>query len=1230
MQKYNTFGVLSNIIEKRILVIDGAMGTMIQRYKLNEDDFRGKILLNHHKSMKGNNDILSLTRPDVVLEIHEQYLSVGADIIETNTFNANKLSQADYATEHLVYEINLKSAQIAKKATEKFTQINPDKPRFVAGAIGPTNQTCSISPDVANPGYRRVNFDTMKDAYYEQAKALMDGGVDILLIETIFDTLNAKAAVFAVSKLFEDTGKNLPVMLSGTIVDMSGRILSGQTTEAFWISLSHTPNLFSIGLNCALGPKQMRHYIEELSRIANCYISLYPNAGLPNEFGGYDESPAEMADILYSYIKEGYINIVGGCCGTTPEHISAFAKAVDGLSPRKIPKIEPLTRLSGLEPLLITSETNFVNIGERTNVAGSRKFKRLIYEEKFEEAIDIARNQVENGAQIIDVNMDDAMLDAEYAITKFLNFIASEPDISRVPIMLDSSKWSVLEAGLKCIQGKGIVNSISLKEGEENFKDYARKIRNYGAAVIVMAFDEQGQATTLQRRLEILRRAYKILVNEIDFPPEDIIFDSNILTIATGMEEHNDYAINFIETARLLKQEFPLCKVSGGISNISFSFRGNDTVREAMHSAFLYHAIRAGMDMGIVNPEQLVVYEEIPKELLILIEDVIFNRRNDATERLIEYAERVKGAGGKHQEKLHEWRNKDVRERLKYALVNGIVEYIEEDTEEARLQTDDPLDIIEGTLMEGMSIVGELFGSGKMFLPQVVKSARVMKKSVAILVPFIEKARAEKSEQSKAGKILLATVKGDVHDIGKNIVGVVLACNNYEVIDLGVMVQAERILEEAKKQNVDIIGLSGLITPSLEEMTHLAKELERNGFNQPLLIGGATTSRVHTAVKIAPFYSAPVIHVLDASKSVPVVSKLLNKNQKQQFSSEIAKDYEEIREKRRKSVAEKDLLSFLEARQNKAVFDWKSERIVKPSELGLKYFNDYSLDELRSYINWTEFFLTWELKGRYPTIFEDKKKGIEAKKLFDDANEILDEIIAAKSLRANGVIGLFPANSINEDIEVYSPENKSLIAVFHTLRQQTRHKVSDIPNLSLADYIAPKSSGIIDYIGCFAVTAGIGAEKLAEKYKKDNDDYKSIMVKAIADRLAEAFAEKLHELVRINLWAYSPEEQLNVNELIKEKYLGIRPAPGYPSLPDHSEKDILFKLLDPEGRTEIKLTETYSMNPPASVSGLYFAHPKASYFPVGMLLKDQILDYKKRKGIDTAQAEKWLAPYLAY
>lgn len=1222
--------LLEEMLSQRILVIDGAMGTMIQHYNLCEDDFRGDLLKLHKTLMKGNNDILSLTRPEIIKEIHEQYLEAGADIIETNTFNANKLSQSDYGTEHLVYDINFNSAKLARELVDKFTLANPSCPRFVAGAIGPTNQSCSMPPDISNPGFRKVNFDIMREAYYEQAKGLIDGGADLLLIETIFDTLNAKAAICTISQLFAEIGKEIPVMLSGTIVDLSGRTLSGQTIEAFWISVSHTPNLLSIGLNCALGPKQMRPYLEELSKIANCHISLYPNAGLPNEFGGYDESPSRMSDILKDYAESGFLNLVGGCCGTTPEHISAIAKAVEGIAPRKMPKVDTLTRLSGLEPLIFTAETNFVNIGERTNVAGSRKFKRLITEEKYEEAIDIARRQVEGGAQIIDINMDEALLDGEKSMTEFLNHIAAEPDISKVPIMIDSSKWSVIEAGLKCLQGKGVVNSISLKEGEEKFKEQARVIRRFGAAAIVMAFDEQGQATTLAKRLEICRRAYRILTGEVHFPSEDIFFDTNILTIGTGIDEHNDYAVNFIEAARQLKQEFPLCKLSGGISNLSFSFRGNDIIREAMHSAFLYHAIRAGLDMGIVNPEQLEVYEEIPKALLILIEDLIFNRRNDATERLTGYAENIKDSGIKHKEKQDEWRSRDVRERLKYALIKGIVEHIEADTEEARLQTEDPLDIIEFTLMEGMGVVGELFGSGKMFLPQVVKSARVMKKSVAVLVPYIEKSRAGKSQQNKAGKIMLATVKGDVHDIGKNIVGVVLACNNYEIIDIGVMIPSEKILEEARKHDVDIIGLSGLITPSLDEMAYVAKELERNGFRQPLLIGGATTSRMHTAVKIAPNYSFPVIHVLDASKSVPIVSKLLNNEQKSAFIQEINEEYEAIREKRRKSLAGRELISFEQARGNKANFDWKEIIIKKPKKLGITYFEDYPLEELRKYINWTEFFLIWELKGKYPAIFEDYKKGKEAKALFDDANLLLDDIIDKKLIRANGVAGIFPANSIDEDIEVYSEDKSRLIAVFHMLRQQTKHSNSSLPNLSLADYIAPKHLSIEDYIGCFAVTAGLGAEELAEQFKKENDDYKSIMVKALADRLAEAFAEKLHEIVRKQIWGYSADETLTQEDLLKEHYDGIRPAPGYPPLPDHTEKETLFRLIDEEGKTGIKLTESFFMQPAASVSGLYFANKQAKYFPVGMLLKDQILDYKKRKGIDTATAERWLSPYLAY
>ncbi|MEG8946136.1 methionine synthase [Rosettibacter firmus] len=1225
----NNLEILKKILSERIMVLDGAMGTMIQKYKLKDDDFKGDRFKNHPVELKGNNDILVLTRPDIIKEIHRAYLEAGADIIETNTFNATSISQSDYKTENLIYEINYEAARLAKEAAREFSIKTPDKPRFVAGALGPTNKTLSISPDVNDPGYRAITFDEIKNAYKEQAKGLIDGGVDILLLETIFDTLNAKAALFGIMELCDDLQIQIPIMISGTIVDMSGRTLSGQTVEAFWISISHTKNLLSVGLNCSLGPKQMRSFIAELSEIANVFVSLYPNAGLPNEFGEYDESPESMAYVLEEFAREGFFNIIGGCCGTTPEHIKAFAEIAKKYPPRKIPEIKPYLRLSGLEPLIFRPDTNFVNIGERTNVTGSKKFARLIKENKFEEALSVAREQVENGAQMIDVNMDEAMINSEEAMTKFLKYIASEPDIARVPIVIDSSKWSVIEAGLKCLQGKGVVNSISLKEGEEIFKERAKKILRYGAAVIVMAFDEAGQADTFERKINICKRAYEILTKEVGFPPQDIIFDPNIFAIATGIEEHNQYAINFIEATRWIKKNLPLCKVSGGVSNISFSFRGNDIIREAIHSVFLYHAIEAGMDMGIVNAGQLTVYEEIPKDLLELVEDVLFNRRPDATERLVEYANSV-SKDSKKEIISDSWRNTSVEERLKHSIINGITEYIEQDIEEARQKYTNPLEIIEGPLMDGMNIVGDLFGSGKMFLPQVVKSARVMKKAVAYLIPFIEQYQKKSNENRAAGTILLATVKGDVHDIGKNIVAVVLSCNNYNVIDLGVMVPSDKILSTAVEKNVDIIGLSGLITPSLDEMVHVAKEMERLGLKIPLLIGGATTSRVHTAVKIAPNYSNPTIHVLDASRSVGVVSNLLNKEIKDKFAEEIRKEYERLREIHYKKQSDKDFISIEDARKNKLLLDWNNYKVKTPNKLGITIFNDYPLEEIKNYIDWTPFFQVWELKGHYPEIFENPSYGKEAKKIFEDANKLLNNIIHNKLLKANGIVGLFPANSFEDDIEIYTDESrKGILAILHTLRQQIL-KSKGLPNLALADFIAPKESNVNDYIGLFAVTAGIGIENIIEKFNKENDEYNVIMVKAIADRLAEAFAELLHEKVRKELWGYAPDENLSNEDLIQEKYQGIRPAPGYPAQPDHSEKITIWKILNVEKNINIKLTESLAMYPAASVCGLYIAHPQAKYFNVGKIGKDQVQDYQRRKGISLKEVEKWLRPILNY
>jgi len=1227
-----TLDILKEILKERILVLDGAMGTMIQRHKLEEKDFRGGKFTNHPCDLKGNNDFLNITQSQIIKYIYRAYLEAGADIIETNTFSGTSIAQADYKTEEFVYEINYQGAKLAKVAAEEFTKKNTDKPRFVAGALGPTNKTLSLSPNVNDPGFRATTFEKMAEAYYEQTKGLVEGGVDILLIETIFDTLNAKSAIYAVEEYMNDTGKQIPVMISGTIVDQSGRTLSGQTTEAFWISIAHTKNLLSVGLNCSLGAKQMRPFIEELSNIANCFVSIYPNAGLPNEMGEYDETPKIMSSLLKEYAEANFFNIVGGCCGTTPDHISAIAKMVLEFKPREIPEVKTYLRLSGLEPLVIRPDSNFVNVGERTNVAGSKKFEKLIIAGAYEAALTVARTQVEGGAQVLDVNMDEGLLDSEETMRKFLNLLQAEPDIAKLPIMIDSSKWSVIEAGLRCVQGKCIVNSISLKEGEEKFKERARKVLQYGASVIVMAFDENGQADNFQRKIDVCKRAYKILTEEIGFPPMDIIFDPNILTVATGIEEHSNYAVDYIDATRWIKQNLPFAKVSGGVSNVSFSFRGNNVVREAMHSAFLFHAIKAGMDMGIVNSGQLEVYEEVPKDLLELVEDVLLNRRKDATERLVNFAETVKQKN-KAEVKKDEWRKGTVRERLKHALVKGIVDYIEEDTEEARNQFARPIEVIEGPLMDGMNVVGDLFGSGKMFLPQVVKSARVMKKAVAYLIPFIEEEKRASNDTREAGKVLLATVKGDVHDIGKNIVGVVLGCNNYNVIDLGVMVPTEKILQTAIDESVDVIGLSGLITPSLDEMVHVAKEMDRRGFKVPLLIGGATTSRIHTAVKIAPNYKGTTIHVLDASRSVPVISSLITSDEKtrDKFSYNIKEEYQKLKENHLRKREEKNYLTIEQARENKLKSDWSKINIVEPEKPGVTILKDFSLETLRNYIDWTPFFQTWELKGKYPEIFNNGNVGNEAKKLFDDANKLLDEIIRNKLLKANGVFGIFAANTVaRDDIEIYSDDSrKGVKRVLHTIRSQTK-KSDGLPNLALADFIAPKESGRKDYVGAFAVTTGIGIEKLVEKYERDHDDYNSIMVKAIADRLAEAFAEHLHELVRKKYWGYSPEEEFSNVDLIKENYKGIRPAPGYPAQPDHTEKPIIFSLLDVEKNTGIKLTETYAMYPAASVSGLYFAHPEAKYFTVGKIGKDQVMDYHKRKGMSLEETEKWLAPILNY
>jgi len=1225
------FEILQELLRQRILVLDGAMGTMIQRHNLSEEDFRGERFKDHPHDLKGNNDLLSLTQPEIIKNIHRKYLEAGADIVETNTFNSTSISQADYKAESLVYDLNVSAAKLAKEAAEEITKQNPNKPRFVAGALGPLNKTLSLSPDVNDPGFRAVTFDQVVASYTEQLRGLIDGGVDILLVETVFDTLNAKAAIFAISEYTRKINKEIPVMISGTVVDQSGRTLSGQTTEAFWISLSHTKNLLSVGLNCSLGATQMRPFLKELSRVATCNVSVYPNAGLPNHFGEYDETAEMMSSTLKEFASENLFNIVGGCCGTTPEHINAIAEMVKGFSPRKIPQKDFYLSLSGLEPLVIRPETNFVNVGERTNVAGSKAFAKMILNGNYESALSVARQQVENGAQVLDINMDEGMLDSEAAMKKFVNLLQAEPDIARIPIMLDSSKWSVIESGLKCIQGKSIVNSISMKEGEEAFRERARKVLEYGAAVIVMAFDEQGQADSFERRIAICERAYKILVDEIGFPPYDIIFDPNILTVATGIEEHNNYAVDYIEATRWIKQHLPHAKVSGGVSNVSFSFRGNNLVREAMHSAFLYHAIQAGMDMGIVNAGQLEVYEEIPKDLLELVEDVLLNRKPDATERLIAFAENVKQKG-KEAVIIDEWRKAPVQERLKHALIKGIVDYIDEDTEEARRLYPHAIGVIEGPLMAGMNAVGDLFGAGKMFLPQVVKSARVMKKAVAFLIPFIEAEKAEAKDLRQAGKVLMATVKGDVHDIGKNIVGVVLGCNSYNVVDLGVMVPTEKILDTAIQEKVDVIGLSGLITPSLEVMVEVAKEMERRKMNLPLMIGGATTSRIHTAVKIAPHYSGAVIHVLDASRSVPVVSNLVNQddNVRKVFEEKIKTEYAKLREDHLKKREEKNYLSLEDARKNKFKCDWREAQITVPKKHGVTVLENYPLDILRKYIDWTPFFQTWEMKGKYPKIFEDKTTGAEAKKLFNDANKLLDKIISENLLQANGVVGLFPANSDGDDIEVYSDETrKRILLSLHTLRNQNT-KAETASNLALADFIAPKECGVHDYIGAFAVTTGIGIEKLIERFEKEHDDYNSIMVKALADRLAEAFAEHLHEKVRKEFWGYSTDENLSSEELVKEKYRGIRPAPGYPAQPDHTEKKIIFDLLQVEKNTGIQLTESLAMYPTAAVSGLYFAHPQAKYFNVGKISKDQVLDYHKRKGMSIEEVEKWLRPILNY
>ena len=1215
-------------LEKRVLVMDGAMGSLIQEYQLTESDFRGERFADFPFDLKGNMDLLSLTRPDIIKEIHLRYLEAGADIIETNTFNANRISQSDYHLEDHVYDMNLESARLAREAVDEFCLKVHCEKRFVAGSMGPTNKTLSLSPDVNNPGYRAVTFDDMVATYYEQARGLVDGGSDLLAVETIFDTLNAKAALFAIDQLLSERSIKIPLIISGTIADASGRTLSGQTLQAFINSVSHA-EILALGLNCSLGAQELRPYLEELSGRTDHYVSIYPNAGLPNQFGEYDQDPEEMAGYMKDFVDNQFVNIIGGCCGTTPEHIRKFREVADNATRRIPPQIDKDLRLSGLEPLTVYKGSNFINVGERTNVSGSRKFARLIRDGKYEEALSVARDQVAGGAQIIDVNLDDAMLDTQKEMVTFLNLMMSDPDIAKLPVMIDSSKWSVIEAGLKCLQGRAIVNSISLKEGVEVFKEQALKIKNYGAATIVMAFNEQGQAATFEQKIAICERAYKILTDEIGFPPEDIIFDPNILTIATGIEEHNDYAVHYINTIKWIKENLPYAKVSGGISNLSFSFRGNDVVREAMHSSFLYHAIQAGLDMGIVNPGMLQVYDEIPKDLLERVEDVIFNRRNDATERLISFAGQVKDKEIIKKDE-EEWRLSSVQERISHALVKGINEFIEEDALEAREHYPTALEIIEGPLMDGMNIVGDLFGSGKMFLPQVVKSARVMKKAVAALLPYIEEEKAISGDIKNAGKVLLATVKGDVHDIGKNIVGVVLGCNNYEIIDLGVMVPAEKIIQTAIEEQVDVVGLSGLITPSLEEMVHVAREMERNNLKQPLLIGGATTSKIHTAVKILPHYSQPVIHVKDASRSVTVCSKLISKEHKGLYISQIQKEYTDLRDQYEGSRSQVDYVGIELARDNKERIDWENSPVIEPSFLGIKTFNDYPIKEIREYISWIFFFITWQLKGKWPDILNDPKQGEEARKLYDDAQRMLDLIEKEKWLSANATIGFFPANSVGDDIEVYEDEGRTkVISRLINLRNQTR-KTDDQSNLCLSDFIAPSGSGRKDYIGAFAATAGTGIEEKLKLFEKDHDDYSSIMLKALADRLAEAYTELLHKQVRKEFWGYAKDESLSLEDLILEKYQGIRPAYGYPACPDHSEKETIFRLLDAEKNTGIKLTENYSMYPAASVSGLFFAHPESKYFFVGKISQDQVKDIANRKNVTPGMVEKWLTANLNY
>jgi 5-methyltetrahydrofolate--homocysteine methyltransferase len=1218
---------------RRILVLDGAMGTEIQKLRMSEQDFRGERFKTWDHDLKGNNDLLILTQPDAVRDIHLAYFRAGADIVETNTFSGTSIAQADYGLEAIVYELNRDGARLAREAAI-LAEREDGRRRFVAGAVGPTNRTLSISPDVNNPGYRAVTFDQVREAYAEQVRGLVDGGAEIVLIETIFDTLNAKAAIVATQQVFAECGVKLPVMISGTITDLSGRTLSGQTPTAFWHSVRHAEP-FAVGLNCALGAREMRAHIQEIAKVADTLVCAYPNAGLPNEFGLYDERPEATAAMLADFADAGFVNVVGGCCGTTPEHIRAVAEAVAGKAPRQVPDVPPLMRLSGLEPFVLTSDIPFVNVGERTNVTGSAKFRKLVTSGDYAAALDVARDQVANGAQIIDVNMDEGLLDSEKAMVEFLNLVAAEPDIARVPVMVDSSKFHVIEAGLKCIQGKAVVNSISMKEGVESFIEHARICRSYGAAVVVMAFDEKGQADTFERKVEICTRAYRILTEEVGFPPEDIIFDPNVFAIATGMEEHNGYGVAFIDAARTIRETLPHTHISGGVSNLSFSFRGNEPVREAMHSVFLFHAIKAGMDMGIVNAGQLAVYDEIDPELRELCEDVVLNRRPDGTERLLEAAPRFKGDGsGPAKGADLEWRSWPVEKRLEHALVNGITEFIDRDTEEARQNAERPLHVIEGPLMAGMNVVGDLFGAGKMFLPQVVKSARVMKQAVAYLMPFMEAEKAANgggSERTAAGKVLMATVKGDVHDIGKNIVGVVLACNNYEVIDLGVMVPARKILDTARKENVDVIGLSGLITPSLDEMVHVASEMEREGFDIPLLIGGATTSRVHTAVKIHPNYQrGQTVYVTDASRAVGVVSSLLSDDAKGPYVDTLRAEYRKVADAHARAEVDKQRLPIERARVNAMKIDWASYVPPKPTFTGARVFRSYDVAELVPYIDWTPFFQTWDLKGRFPAILEDAEQGPAARQLWEDAQEMLKQLVDARWFNPKAVIGFWPANAVGDDIRLFTGESRAeTLATFHGLRQQLS-KRDGRPNLCLSDFVAPVESGRADYVGGFVVTAGIEEVRIAERFERANDDYRSILVKALADRIAEAFAERMHQRVRQEFWAYAPDEALSNEDLIREEYRGIRPAPGYPAQPDHTEKDALFRLLEAERRIGVRLTESFAMWPGSSVSGLYLSHPDAHYFGVAKVERDQVEDYAARKGMSIPEVERWLSPILNY